>query len=149
MSYSQADLTTEIKQIVEQALKDDVATSAAFIAMAVVARHPLPSNWTGDHKDFAIICIHHHVRGLVKDVLKAMKASRDDITDPQMTMEGFSRLQKAYIIERNNDLTVVPIEQCSDEELQAKADELQVKIDGMIQHRNEILRYIRQRRKVA
>lgn len=147
MSYSQSDLTIEIKQIIEQGLATHVATAASFIAMAVVARHPLPSGWKGDHRDFAIVCIHNHVRSMVKDVLKTMKAA--DIGDPQMTMEGFSRLQKAYIIERNKDLTVVPIEQCSDEELLAKAAELRSKIEGMAEHEDEIHRYIRQRRKVA
>lgn len=148
MGYSSNDLSTEIKQLVEAAIGQTKAMPADWIKMSVIARHPLPGNWTGDHRDFAVLCIHSHVRSEVKDALRKMKV-REDLGDPQITMEGFNRLQRAYIIERNNELVVVPLELCTTAELLAKAEELQAKIEGMAEHRAEILRYLSLQRAAA
>jgi hypothetical protein len=147
MSYSNKDLTVEIKQIINEAITTGTATSAAFIAMAIVSRHPFPHSWSGAHRDFAKLCVHGHVRNEVHNVLRPMKKQQDEGGDAQLTMEGFERLQRAYIVENDGDLRVVRTDQITDAELLAKADHYDAMAAGCAEHASEIRRYVDQRRK--
>lgn len=142
MTYSAKDLTTEIREILDQAMRG-LPTSASFIALEIVERHPFPAGWEGADRDFAKLCVHGHVRNEVHNVLRAMRNQQDEgAGSEQLVMEGFSRLQRVYIIEHDGDYKCCAIDALSDNQLLAKAEEYDAMAHGCAEHANEIRRYV-------
>lgn len=66
----------------------------------------------------------------------------------QQVLPGYARILTGYSIVRDEP-EWVPTEQCTDEELLAKADQLDAMARGAEEHADELRRYVRERRAAA
>lgn len=150
--YSAADLTQEIRRIIDDGLARDRAQPASWIVKAVLDRHPFPAAWQGDDRDFAEGCCAAHVRVEVRKKLREYKAGEDDdgATNPaQGRLPGFDYVQRAYLIERAGEPTIVPIGQMTELEGAAKIAELRKMARGAAAHAAELERYFAERAQPA
>jgi hypothetical protein len=67
---------------------------------------------------------------------------RRDETPEQLRFEDFDYLQKAYLIEREGEQTIVPLKNCTCTELTEKIAELRRMGDGCYKHADEIHRFM-------
>lgn len=133
-----AALQTEIEGLVQRAINSGSTVAAAWITQTVMLAH---GNVAGSDADWLIANARRHVRASVQKVISRYKASEQD-GDPQMVLEGFERLQKAYLIEREGDQLIVPITQMTAPELMARAFEYRRMAAGCEEHAREIERYV-------
>lgn len=68
--------------------------------------------------------------------------------DEQLVLEGFQDMQVAYTFKRNGQVVLVPIDKCTIEELETRAEEFRQMSGSLINHRRELLKYCRERRAV-
>jgi hypothetical protein len=143
MSYSPADLTNEIRRVINDGLDGDRAQPASWIAKALLNLHPFPPHWAGDHRDFAALCCASHVRNEVRQALREYKteAEKDGEGPREPTLPGFKHLRRAYLIQRGGEQHVVPIGQMGLGELDEKIIELEAMSKGCLAHANELRRY--------
>jgi hypothetical protein len=98
----------------------------------------------GTDVDFYLICARHYVADQVKKVIKRFEPSQDQ-TNGQLVLDGFSHMQKAYPVKRASAHELVPTDQLTDHELEARAAEYEKMAAGCIAHADEIRKYIRDR----
>lgn len=106
----------------------------------------------GDDKDFYLITARQWVNDEVKAAIKKFGDGPDGDTDSesqQYVLDGFAYLQKAYPIKRGEVRCIVPVEQMSDDELMAKANEKYAMARGNQTHGDEIMHYVESRRQTA
>lgn len=140
--YSQSDLFVEVCKIIDDTVDKGQQTQASWIATSVITKHP---EITGNDSDFYTLCAREHVRDTVRSALRRYKPQAGD-SDPNLVLPGFKRLLKAYPIEREGDQVIVPIDQLSDPELDAKINELRAMGEGCFEHADELTRYKGQRK---
>ena len=140
-------LRRKIRAIIEKALENDRDVVAAWVAHQVIREH---QNIDGDDKDFWLTVGSREIRSAVQKAVSAYKIKPDaDEPDAQLLMPGFRHLQRAYLVGRQGEQTVVRIERMADHELVAKAGELHVMAAGCVEHASEITRYLANRRASA
>lgn len=144
--YSDNDLFTEVRQVIDRALATGLEAPAKWVAQTVLSNHV---GIEGEDKDFFVVCANHHVRDTVRAALRRFKPEAGAETDPQLVMPGFDRLQKAYLVERHDEQVVVPIDQLTDAEIDAKAVEYERMAKGCMRHAEELRRYIGSRERAA
>lgn len=103
---------------------------------------------TGEDADFYKIAARDFVAGKVKGCIKKYDGSFDSVT-PQMVLDGFEHLQKAYPVKRGKSRELVPVDQLTDRELLARAEELRAMAKGCRKHAKEIEDYVSHRRQTA
>ena len=72
-----------------------------------------------------------------------------DKTEEELLLPGFTHLQRAYQIKRNETVMIVPVDQCSDDELKGRAALLDEMAKGCRDHAREIREYVLARGKSA
>ncbi|WP_143328034.1 hypothetical protein [Caballeronia pedi] len=115
-----------------------------WITQAIMRRHPLPK--VTKHADFYEYNTRANVREAVAAQVRRAKLNTEAVPDRQGVLEGFERLQKEYLVERDGTEVAMPIESMSDEQLMEQFYKLQAMEKGLFQHGQEILRYIDLRR---
>ena len=95
--------------------------------------------------EFCLRCTHENVRDEVRRAVRGYGLGNDPAPDSQLTLAGYSRLQKVYSIMRNGEPVAVEIWHCSRVELLAKRDELRHMGAGCYEHAREIERYLEER----
>lgn len=109
-----------------------------WLTNAVMSDH---SDVTGDDADFAVCLARSAVADRVDRYFRSVKISTD-IPDPaQDPLPGFKRVQKKYVFERDGKQVIVPVDDMTDEEIDAKADEHRAMGRGHFAHADELLRY--------
>lgn len=95
----------------------------------------------GEDVPFYRTCAYAYVREQVrKGIGKYSDISAE--TDKQILLPGFNHLQIAYMVNRNEDTVLVPVEQLSDEELLARAAEYEAMAKGCREHARELRKFI-------
>ena len=140
--FSEKELTAEVAELVRRGLLEGRTVQTSWLANAVISRHELIE---GDDKDFYVLCAWSHVRVIVRQVLRRYKAEPEAKTDPQIVMPGFERLQRGYLVDREKESVLVPTDQLTDAELNAKANEYGRMAEGCRLHALELRRYMMQR----
>ena len=135
--YSLSDLKQEIEQTIHS-MESQSRLHPEWITQAVMSRH---SDLDGEDSDFYQCCTRAEVRSQVRKRLNQYKASADTGVDRQIVLEGFERLQKRYLIPENGEQVAIRIQDMTDAQLQAKADEYRAMGAGCFQHADEIDRY--------
>lgn len=102
---------------------------------------------TGDGVPFYEWCAHETVYDVVKNAVHKYEMKRGPDEDNQLWLTGFEYLLQAYTIERNGGRWLVPIDLLSDEEIDARADELDRQTLGTAKHARELRQYKLERRK--
>lgn len=112
-----------------------------FLIQSVLNEHSLPD----DVEDGFWICTARELVSLrVNRHWQRLKAS-ETVPDAQLIFPGYERLQRQYLTERDGRSVAVRVEDMTSEELEKKAAELESMSEGLIQHAEEIRRYLRQR----
>jgi len=139
-------LLSEIYEVIERYLSAQGDAPADWVTQDIVNRH---NRIEGPDADFCLERTYDNIRDEVRRAIRRYDISAEGEADPQLTMEGFERLQKVYSVMRNGQSVAVRVELMSDAELEAKEIELERFAAGSIEHRNEIRRYRLQRREAA
>ena len=132
-------LTSEVSAIVEDAIEAGRVAPASWLTQEVVSSWDSLAESQG-HGGHYILCAYEHVRAVVRKVVQRYKTTEDE-TDLQLLLPGNERLQKAYLINRDSEQSVVPIDQMSASEIDAKATELRAMAAGCLKHAEELERY--------
>jgi hypothetical protein len=137
--FSKADLTAEISRIFLELEAAKQPKHPAWITQQVMQNHPVPE---GGQADFYLFAASGYVKETVTAMIRRVKVQDAATPDAQYVLEGFGRLQKEYVVERDGDPVGVPIEKMTDDELMEKYHEIRAIGDGCYLHCEEILRYI-------
>lgn len=144
---TQPELTREVEAVVEKRLAEKETIPTSWLIHAVVKRFP---DLRGADAPFYRLCAFGHVGDTVRAVLRARKEKE---AEPDAgagdLFPGLTRVQRAYTITRDDEQTVVPTEDMTDEEIRAKAAELDRFGRGAIKHGEELLKYLKMRRKAG
>lgn len=123
-----------------------VVKTKSWLVNAVAMRH---QSVAGDDADLAIWAIRAQVSRLVESFHRARKASELNQDDQQLVLPGYSRLQRAYLVDRDGETCSVPVHLVTDEEFAAKISEMEAMRDGLQQHIDEIRAYMERRERVS
>ncbi|HEY1242210.1 MAG TPA: hypothetical protein VGF16_16715 [Bryobacteraceae bacterium] len=135
---SQKELLDEISDIVIKRIDEGLTTESIHLAEQIIGLHPIPGG-PGDG-DFYELCAYQHVRLSIRMVLRDYKLVSEK-PDPQLVLPGFSYVQKAYAVERDEEPCIIPISKMSREQLLAKESELKQMADGCRKHAAELKRF--------
>jgi hypothetical protein len=132
----QSDLVGEIEDIIQrECLGPRRPILKSWLRQAIITRHP---RIYGDDADFAILCVAEHVEDTVEQVARRYKPKADRQQQTEMVFEGYEYVQKAYMIDRDGDSTLVPTGLATPEELRAKAKDLRQMGAGCYAHADEL-----------
>jgi hypothetical protein len=149
------DLTVEIKALIEKSIDAGCPMPAQWIVHAILSKHPVAYDLDRTGKcdsEYSELARHELARNHVRRVLRLFKNP-----DPEFpTLPGFARLLKAYSMNQDDNddeddlnISIVPIDQISDEALLARADYYEAMGAGCYEHADEIRRYVEGRRQRA
>jgi hypothetical protein len=131
------NINSEIHKLIDGKIEAGAVVQVHWIAQEVLAKH---ASIQGDDADWYRVCTFKEVCRIAKSAIGKYKA--DDQTEQQLLFPGFKHLCRAYPIERDGDQVLVPVEQCTDAELSARADELEKMAKGCRDHAREIREFI-------
>ena len=137
--YSLKELDGEISQACDE-LVTNGQTPKSWVTEYVMKAH---SQVFGVDADMALCCMRETVASHVNKHFSKLKAAEEG--KPQMPLPGFERLQRRYVITRDNQQTIVSVYDMTDEELEEKAEEMQAMAKGCLKHADELRRFIKQR----
>lgn len=148
---TQPELSRIVETIVEKRLGEKETVPTTWLIHAVVKKFP---DVRGDDVGFYRLCAFGHVGDTVRAVLRARKEreTKPDADEDDL-FPGLDRVQRAYTIPRTvgdeTEQIVVPTEDMTDDEIRAKAAELDRFGRGAIAHGEELLKYLKMRRKAG
>lgn len=137
----QSDIIEEVRAFIRDGIEAKRVQSSKWITQAIVENH---SDIFGSDADFYLRCALEHVRDTVGNVIGKFKDAIA-IINPQIVLDGFEHLQKAYLIERDSDSAIVPIDDCTLEEINAKIAEYEQMAAGCMAHAKELRTYRKQK----
>lgn len=135
-----------------QDIKEIRAFISALVADKIDAGQVVNQDWTvteilneyddieGEDKDFYVVAARHWVNSEVKSAIGRYEPSAGVALD-QLVLDGFEHLQKAYPVLRGESRQLVPVDQLTDFECEAKAGEYEKMGDGCYAHAAEIRSY--------
>lgn len=140
MPYSLGDLRAELRQLIEAEIDAGRSPQRAWIAHALLCKHPLTA--TKD-REFNMLCRNKAVNEAALEVLRTLRLEEKDPArvSGQGDLLGYEYLKKAYSVERDGELVIVPIQEMTIAERNARADEYMRMSEGCIGHADELRRY--------
>lgn len=130
-------VTAEIRALIDEKIAANVAVRADWIAAGILE---LKDKIDGDDVPFYRVCAYRDVVRLAKRVIGKFEVT--DLTPEQLVLPGFKHLCKAYPMERDGAVVLVPVNLCSDAELLGRAAQLEDMAKGCRVHAAEILDYV-------
>lgn len=134
---SEASISTEVRKFIADKIENGDTIVVAWLANEFVSSK---SGIEGDDAGFYRDCAILQLKGIIRSCIGKYDAKR--VTDAQLTLDGFEHLQRAYTVMRADQVVLVPINQLSDSELLARADEYDVMAKSCRDHAREIRSYI-------
>ena len=119
-----------------------------------VAKEMLVAAVLQDHKeihgtdsDFAMCCTHFTITKRVEADVRAI-GKRDEETslDQQLILPGYKRVQKEYIVEREEEARIIAVQHMTEDEVLKKARQHRAMGDGHYEHADELEKYLEDRR---
>lgn len=144
--YSEGDLQREANSLVDSYLKVGLQSDPNWMTQAILNRHPLPDDFEGEHREFSDICRFNHVRAAVRKAVNRYKVENGPQEDKQLVLPGFDHLQRGYLVTRDKQQVLVPVDLLTDEEIEGKALEYERMAEGCRAHAKELRQYMRERR---
>ncbi len=135
----------EIRKMIADCIERGEARSVASFVDTIMAKH---SAIAGDDADFYLICARHRIKEIVSTTIGKFQPKARSV-DRQLVLDGFKHLQTAYTFDRMGETVLVPVDQCTDAELRARAQEFTEMMKGCRDHAREILEYVDVRSRVA
>lgn len=136
----ETSITTEIRKFIADKIASGAIVHVDFLTAEIIAGKDAID---GDDLPFYRTCAHTHVRKIVKRCVG--KYDVKPSTDRQLTLDGFEHLQRAYTVQRGGETVLVPVDQCTNAELLARAAEYVTMAKGCRDHATEIHAYIEAR----
>lgn len=140
MSYKK-QLTDEIKEVLNRLAENQQEWRANLITTEIVSNHE--DELVGD----AYFSRHNNWENTRREVNRTIKQMADiqpEGDQGQLVLEGFERLQKYYMVTRDDERVGVHIYDMTKEELIQKKSELRSMRKGLEVHEDEIDRFISQ-----
>lgn len=130
------NIRSDVRAFIDSKIDNGETVLVSWVAHQIVNER---SGIEGDDADFYRACAYEIIAKVAKECVGkyAPKIQSDD----QLVMDGFEYAQKAYPIERDGERVLVPTDQLSAEELDARADEYERMGRGCMKHAKE-LRYL-------
>lgn len=143
-SEEEQELRKPVFEAVETAIAKGKVVKREWMVHEIVKDR----QFAGPDRNWLRLTAYYAIKDLVGRAIRAFaKAQEEDESNPQMILKGYERLQKSYALTRDDEIVFVPIEQCTDEELEAKAVEHEAQSQGHLDHARELRRYIAKRKK--
>lgn len=136
---STRDVTGEIRKIVRERVDSGIVVRVEWLTQEILS---MKDRIEGDDADFYIACGVSFIKDTVKRVIGDYQPKAADRQSDQIVMPGFDHLQKAYTVERGGETVLVPVDQLSMEEIEARALELEGMARGCIAHAKELRSYL-------
>ncbi|MCF1744752.1 hypothetical protein [Paradevosia shaoguanensis] len=141
---SEESVIAEIHKLIDEKLASGVVVHVDWIAHGIMQKK---GEIEGENAEFYRVCTHRQISQIAKRAIGKYQPKHQ--TDPQLVMEGFEHLSKAYPMTRGGDLVLVPITLCTDAELEARAADLVKMAKGSLAHAKEIRAYVSSRVRTA
>lgn len=141
--YLISDIDSEIAKKADE-LVTNGQLPKVWLVQAVMKNH---AQIVGKDADMAICCMNDTVSRRVNKYFSTIKASEEE--KPQMPLPGFERLQRRYVINRNEEQTIVSVYDMTDAELEGKAKEMDSMAEGCYAHADELRRFKDERQKAS
>ena len=145
-SKSKAEVTNEIRRIVTDRLNAGEIIRAEWLTMEILSTH---NAIEGEDADFYVACAVDFIQDTAKRCIGDFSPKAQVKTSAQITMPGFDYMQRAYTVERNGEICVVPVHLLTDDEIEDRALELELMARGCIAHAKELRAFGRGRRFAA
>lgn len=131
------NITAEVHKLVDQKFAAGVLVQTHWVAQEILASH---DDIEGEDAAWYRVCTFKEVCRIAKSAIGKFRA--EDVTCEQLLLPGFRHLCKAYPLTREGELVLVPVDQCTDAELLARADDLDKMAKGCVDHAAEIREYV-------
>lgn len=156
MPFSPSDLYLEVMQIITERSVDGAIINRGWLVAAVLKKHPIKRPSKKEPDEFSVCCRQLAVSAAVDKALARLKREDDGEVDPDTVgfdlprLPGFKHLRQIYPVKRDGQIFLVPIDQLTDEEMNAKADTYDKASESYAEHAQELRRYrLRRSRRVA
>lgn len=137
-------IRSEMHKIAQERIDAGEVTSLDHIVITVLDTR---NNIEGDDAEFYRVHTFDALKRIAKSVVR--KYAPTDTTADELLLPGFKHLCQAYSMMRDGDAAIVPVDLCSDEELIARAVQLDDMAKGCVAHASEIREYVLARAKIA
>ena len=134
---SSIDVTDEIHALIDEKISAGIAVRADWIAASILE---LKNKISGEDEPFYRVCAYREVVRIAKRVIGKFEVT--DSTPEQLILPGFNHLCKAYPMQRDEEVVLVPVDLCSTEELLERAVQLENMAAGCVAHAEEIRAYL-------
>lgn len=135
---NEESITPEIHRLIDERIANGALVHVPWVASAILDER---SDISGDDAPFYRECTFKEVVRLVKRAIGKYEDATDSTPD-QLLFPGFKHLVRAYPIERNGERVLVPLPECTDEELHTRADELERMALGCRAHARELREFV-------
>lgn len=141
---NETSVTQEIHKLIDDKIASGVIVHADWVAAGILE---IKSNIDGDDVPFYRVCAYRDIVRICKSVIGKFEVT--DSTPAQLILPGFKHLCKAYPMERDGMVVLVPVNMCTEAELRARACQLEEMAKGCRAHAREILDYVMARDSVT
>ena len=132
------NVQSEIPKLIADCIARGEVRSVASYVDYVTAEYPAIE---GEDADFYLICARARIKDIVSNTIGKFTPKAKQV-DQQLVLDGFEHLQVAYTFERQGETVLVPVDQCTDIELAARAAEYDTMAAGCRSHAREIREYL-------
>jgi len=135
------NITKEVRELIADKVVNGEQIKVPWVTQEVLDRH---SDIEGEDAGFYLICARAHIKDIVRSTIGKYDA-KEPSSDRQLVLAGFEHLQIAYTVERQGEVTLVPVEQLTDKELLDRATEYDEMAKSCRAHAREIRKYVEAR----
>lgn len=138
--YSLAQLTQEIREIVDSKIKRREIINPDWVTQEIIGGH---QEIEGSDSDFYLCVGRETIRAQVRGQINRFRLSPEKAiqVDRQLVLPGYERLQAFYLVGDGQAQIAIPLEKMTSPQRKAKASELRAMGAGCNQHADEIDRY--------
>lgn len=145
--FSEKDIKERVSRLICEWMDAGKVLDLHWLTTGVLNEH---SDISGSDTDFYVLCARQHIHGLVKRQVQRLEndppSAQGEFDAAGFLLEGYEYLRRGYSMKRDGSLSLVPIFQCTDEELIARANEYFAMAEGNNAHGTEILRFVASRK---
>ena len=135
VSADHTSLLAEIQAVVDGQLAAGAVVRASWVTQAVVqARGALSGDDAGWYRSRA----YESVRAAVGELVRRSGGDEDGESDAALVLPGFEKLQARYLITREGEACIVPLDDLTEEEMLAKLRQFRRNMAGLQKHYDEL-----------
>lgn len=140
------DLEQQGRDLVRGAIEAHRTVAKSWAVQSLVAQN---SDFAGPDADIGAAALYYAADKIVQAEIRSFKVESGKARQQSLFGEGFKHLQRAYLISRDSESTLVPVERMTPDEVSAKAQEFRAMGDGCYEHASELEQFHRERSAVV